>query len=336
MKQTIETIPTFFCPVCRCKEYVIVCREVPDFRFRVDGVWSSARCLNCNVIYLVAPLDDSKSPCPPPVYSQHSTPDVTPLQGKGLSGKMKEYIRKSILKKHGYNIEKGNCFLGKLLQFFPQIVLKAQWGQIIFPSAMPHGRLLDIGCGNGRFLNIMGKLGWLIYGVEPDPESALIAQTTSGALIYPSLDEIKALPFQFDIITMNHVLEHIQNPREVLNACWLLLKPAGKIAISTPNWGSLCRKVFNKYWYGLDAPRHKILYECGTLKTLLQESGFSEHIISTTSIREGMVSFRKSYFFRFGRSPSTIIKTSWFFVSMLAELCTSSLGEEIIAWARKK
>jgi len=102
------------------------------------------------------------------------------------------------------------------------------------------GRILDIGCGRGLFLNVMRNGGWDAVGTELNKETASYAtkvyglEVLTGDLIKHKLDEQS-----LDAININQVLEHLKNPNEVLLECRRLLRRGGLLLISVPDLRSL-------------------------------------------------------------------------------------------------
>jgi SAM-dependent methyltransferase len=114
--------------------------------------------------------------------------------------------------------------------------------------------------------------GWDVYGVEPDPVSA----THAATLDLPVDPDLLTAPFPdqyFDAITMNHVIEHMHDPGATMARCLKLLKPGGRLWISTPNLDSWGRRFYGHAWYGLEPPRHLVLFTASSLRRLLAETG---------------------------------------------------------------
>ncbi len=101
-------------------------------------------------------------------------------------------IRRGVLWGLGYRdlgVLGPGKLMGRVLGSIPSVRLRALWGFLLVPEARSAGRLLDVGCGNGRFLAAMRALGWEVMGVEPDPVSRSIAESVTGAPVLPSLAE---------------------------------------------------------------------------------------------------------------------------------------------------
>jgi len=151
-------------------------------------------------------------------------------------------------------------------------------------EARRRGRILDVGCGNGQFLAHMHDLGWEVMGVEPDPEAVRIAWERFRVKVF--LGSINKANFHynyFDAITMNHVIEHVSNPVEVLKECYRLLKPGGKMILLTPNIESLGHRLFKKLWLYLDPPIHFCLFSPRTIQMCAELGGLLEYKVKTVA-----------------------------------------------------
>jgi 2-polyprenyl-3-methyl-5-hydroxy-6-metoxy-1,4-benzoquinol methylase len=138
------------------------------------------------------------------------------------------------------------------------------------------GRLLDIGCATGFFLDGMRSQGkWELHGVEINPHVAEIARQRYGLEVRTGTLREAAYPAQFfDVITMWDVLEHLHQPLESLREIHRILKPDGLLVLRVPNIGSLDAKLFKRYWAGYDAPRHLYVFSPNTLREILRKAGF--------------------------------------------------------------
>lgn len=144
------------------------------------------------------------------------------------------------------------------------------------------GKLLDIGCSTGTFLNYLKhKGGWDVYGVEMNENAAKIGLEKGINIKIGHFEQVEFDPQSFDVVTLWDVLEHMYDPITVLNKIHQLLKPGGILVIRVPNMDSIDAKIFKKYWAGLDAPRHLYVFTKFTLHKLLFQSNFS--VLSTST-----------------------------------------------------
>ena len=134
-------------------------------------------------------------------------------------------------------------------------------------------RLLDVGSGTGSLVLRARELGWMAEGVEPDEVAVRAAQARGAPTTQGTVD---ALPLaHYDVITLNHVIEHVHEPREVLRTCRRALRPGGSLWLAAPNVGSLGHRVLGTGWYGLDTPRHLTIFSEAGLGAALRAAGFA-------------------------------------------------------------
>lgn len=135
-------------------------------------------------------------------------------------------------------------------------------------------KILDIGCGNGAFLSKLDSSKVERYGIEINKDGYETC-LSKGLRVYNQ--ELTGIDFQdkkFDVVTLWHVLEHIEKPRELLNKIYQILKEDGILAFITPNTDSFGFRWGKENWFHLDAPRHLILYNQKNVSWLLGKSGF--------------------------------------------------------------
>ena len=137
------------------------------------------------------------------------------------------------------------------------------------------GSILDIGCGRGLFLNIMAGEGWRTKGVEFNAETAAYASSVYGidVITVPDLERIPDK--EFDVITMYHVLEHVERPDALLDTCLRLLKDDGLLFVAVPNIASLQAVAGRSRWFHLDLPHHLYHFTTEGLLGLLRRKAFS-------------------------------------------------------------
>lgn len=131
------------------------------------------------------------------------------------------------------------------------------------------GKLLDIGCGDGSFLQNAKKLGWDVWGVETQPAWA----RKNGLRVMETMEEATQHA-PYDCITLWHVLEHFRSPVAEIQQVSKLLSPGGKLFIAVPDWGSLQARLFGPRWLALDLPRHLFHFTERSLVHVLSANNF--------------------------------------------------------------
>jgi len=135
-------------------------------------------------------------------------------------------------------------------------------------------KVLDIGCGKGRFLEQIKYVGGDIRGVEPTRRSFESARESLGNVIEHSIMSNGLFEIEsFDMVTLWHVFEHLPDPISMLNACHEVLKPDGILIVAVPNFSGAFAK--SATWFNLDPPRHLIHFNEKSLPRLLKDNGFS-------------------------------------------------------------
>jgi 2-polyprenyl-3-methyl-5-hydroxy-6-metoxy-1,4-benzoquinol methylase len=106
--------------------------------------------------------------------------------------------------------------------------------------------VLDIGGGDGAFLDLARSMGMKTYGLELNQAAAAIARTKGHFMLSEKLESIPAaeLHDRIDAITLFQVLEHVPNPHEFLSAVVERLRPGGLVIISVPNRNGVFKLLF--------------------------------------------------------------------------------------------
>lgn len=169
--------------------------------------------------------------------------------------------------------ENKKGFVPRLYEAIKKINLKHKFR--LASRDLPVGKLLDIGCGVGDFLHVAENKGWQCTGVEPSEEAREIArQRIKGDLLYS--EDLEQLPDQsFDLITMWHVLEHVDDLKWQVAQLQRLIKPNGRIVIAVPNYRSYDGRFYNAYWAAYDVPRHLNHFNKTVLTKMFKTSGLS-------------------------------------------------------------
>jgi SAM-dependent methyltransferase len=159
-------------------------------------------------------------------------------------------------------------------------------------------RLLDVGCGAGWFLRISKKLGAIEQGVEPSEYAAKLAQQQGLHVFHGTLEsyvEHTSAGTQFDIITANHVIEHVPEPVQTLRAMKQLLASGGFVWVAVPNASySICRAL-KGWWTSTDLPYHLMHFTPASMAEAGRRAGLKVQRQTTESIPQFVAASLRLY-----------------------------------------
>ncbi len=135
------------------------------------------------------------------------------------------------------------------------------------------GRILDIGCGPGFFLEAATKMGYSdLWGIDPSDYIVDVARKKFGKNILQGTIESNELePDSFDLLTAFDVFEHIYRPVDFVNRAHELLKDDGILAFTTPNPKSALARIFGRQWVSFKMPEHVFYWAPDTARKVLDE-----------------------------------------------------------------
>lgn len=276
------------CPICGGQERALLHDDLEDRIFgAAPGRWSLWRCLSCRCGYLdPRPTRESIGIAYSRYFSRRAAEPRSPPQGLD---RLREGLRNGYLnRRYGYSLEPAHRAGRVLMPLFPK---RRRNAEVIVrglrkPTERP--RLLDVGFGDASFLRFMSSAGWDIAGLEVD-QRAVAAARASGLDVQAGLIEDATYePASFDAITLSHVIEHLHDPIRALEACRRFLRPDGVLWLATPNLDSPGSRRFGANWFGLDPPRHLVLFGHRALRYTLRKAGFVE-LGNVRTSRAGLV-----------------------------------------------
>ncbi len=179
------------------------------------------------------------------------------------------------------------------------------------------GRVLDIGASTGTMLDIFKSLGWNTFGVEPSA-SAKIAIKKGHKITNLFFEKTKFVPNSFDLIIMNHTLEHLDNPQEILIKAYGLVKKGGFILVDVPNAGGVGSRILGNRWPYLLPKEHKSQFTKESLSTLFKNAGFKivyfdsrsgifEYANPLAELWQALTGFKKRFLVDILTSPYSLI-----------------------------
>ncbi len=195
------------------------------------------------------------------------------------------------------------------------------------------GALFDVGAGDCRHFDELQRYAdWEFAGIEIQEPVAEMARQRGYDIetgVLENMDMTRHLG-RYDVVSMNHVLEHVREPGEVLARCYALLKPGGYLIGQQPT-NSTWETVFGDAWAGYHYPRHLQVFSRNGLRTLMQEKGFSDISITAAPHCQTAISMQNAALAR-GWSLQLDHGRS----SIYGLLLLLSLPAEFIAWITGK
>lgn len=227
------------CPWCGSEKAQISLWLRDEFLTKED--FHICECLNCGLLYTMPRPDKDK------IGDYYKSEEYYSHQEnkKGFIPKVYEKVKKTNLK-HKYKLAS---------------------------KGLNVGTLLDIGCGVGDFLHTAETHGWDCLGVEPSEDAKAIAQKRMKGKIISS-EELETLSDgSFDLITMWHVLEHVDDLKWQIVQLQRLVKSSGRVVIALPNYKSYDGQYYKELWAAYDVPRHLNHFNRNTLAKIFKTSG---------------------------------------------------------------
>jgi SAM-dependent methyltransferase len=227
-----------------------------------------ARCTSCNLVRTEPLLDDNE------LKKYYSLPYYG-------SGKAK-FIGIAETLTYVFNYIRASSILSRLRD------------RRKFPVSSPP-RILDIGCGRGNLLKILKQMGCDCYGTERT-EFPMDNHSQDIHIYREKLEDIAFREGSFDVVIIWHVLEHVDNPIQIIQEAAQILQPGGMLVVAVPNFGSFQAGIFQESWFHLDLPRHRFHFTPDTLLQCLNKNGFGIDRRHTFSMEQNPFGFVQSFF----------------------------------------
>lgn len=270
-----ESVPA--CPACGGTSASGVYRRKDDL-LRMPDTWNLSRCDDCSSVFLAVRPDAQSLHLAYDEYPTHH--DVDSTLGLSGPGRVWGLIRDYLYQRFRIEVPAKRIAGGKLLfTLIEPIRLKLdRFGRHLH---LKHGdrsslALMDVGCGNGEFLALAGSMGIKARGIDPDPKAVSYAESRSLDVRLGGFDLLSKEHSSYDIVTMNQVIEHVFDQRELLSNCFGALKDGGLLWLAYPNPQAIGLSVFKDAWCALHPPYHICLTSQKQMRKMLGEAGFRD------------------------------------------------------------
>lgn len=257
-----------------------------DDQQSMPDLWRIVGCATCGSFYLdPRPTRDSLGKAYEDYYThQMDAGDPATAGDTIVSRAVNGYLNR----RFGMRLQPASRMGGYLFGALPPLRMKLD----VFGRHVPRhlcearGRLLDVGCGNGAFVARATSMGLVAKGSDPDPKAVAAGRQKGLEILEGDVFSAHWNAARFDWITMNHVIEHVEAPRQVIARAFELLAPGGHLWLGLPNPGALGARWLGAGWSGLHPPYHLLIPSQKVLVQWLGEAGFT----SIRFIRRGIQS----------------------------------------------
>ena len=149
---------------------------------------------------------------------------------------------------------------------------------------VPGGRYLDIGCGLGDTVAQLAAVGMKAQGVEVSSAAVEIARGQGRDVFHGTLNDAAFDDETFDSMTFFHVLEHVQDPVDLLRTAARILRRDGELLVVVPNADSMMFGLLKDLWMNVDVPRHVHFFTPNSLREAADRAGLSVAQCETESL----------------------------------------------------
>ncbi len=242
--------------MCSNSSYLTETSQIRDWEFGIGGEYEYRKCLRCRQVQLHPfPTIEELMIAYPENYSSH-VPEA-----------------------------RARRMLYDILFFLANFGLRRKLQKYIKRGA----KVLDVGCGNGEFLLRLKEIGAeTLQGIDFSEKAVNLAKNKRINVFQGLFVDFQDEPSSYDAVFMNNYIEHMLNPIAELQKARELIRSGGILVGETPNFGSVDRKLFGRYWGGNHVPRHTFQYDKKQLTTLLLNAGFKEVFI-TSELNTGTI-----------------------------------------------
>jgi SAM-dependent methyltransferase len=255
----LSALENAVCPCCTSEGFALFTQQ--DLFCGLPGEFGQRYCAGCGVYFLSPRVPESEiGHYYPEVYAPFQKRSYSKLAGKVASVLGLDTRRQRIVKRF-----------------------------------IRDGRILDVGCGNGEFLEGLRGGPWVRYAMDTKWHGRYAPPDG----FHEGQFDHEPPPFtELDAITLWHVFEHLYHPQRALDNAAILLRPGGFLFLAMPDIKCVERLLFRKYWIGWDPPRHTATYSASAIESMLRRAGLRMLAVVPDACTGEFLSLNVEFFLR--------------------------------------
>jgi 2-polyprenyl-3-methyl-5-hydroxy-6-metoxy-1,4-benzoquinol methylase len=294
--------PSSICTLCGASALPTL-QDRPDYEYGVAVRLDYWRCMDCGLVF-AEPIPSHLIPSFYEDYSTHQRADGNPHNG-----------------------------FWRIMDVLSPAIDQA--GSFASIGVAKNAHILDFGCGAGIFLDKLRAAGFTeLAGCDFDPKVA--AAALPDLRFFAGIDQLGEE--SFDVITMNHVIEHLEDVPAMLKRLRSHLRPNGFIYIRTPNPQSVLATLFGSNWRGWETPRHLNLLSPKAMQLAAEKAGGElAKLVTSNDMRAGMLLGSVGIAFGNGlpkKLAGVALYVPFAWLSTAAKRLNCLSGEELVAIVR--
>ncbi len=264
----MDNISDSRCPACGCisqKEII----KAKAWMFHRTSVYDYVLCSKCGSLYRLKLTIDNDE-----LYDSESYSTLNYSLEDRIKSRNR-IVNYLIRKRDLFWYENENSMVGSFLS-------KKFYAGFPFRNVLRHGmKFIDIGSGVGETAYILREMGFDTYAIEPYLSCDI--KYKNGLIIKKAfISDLEKIGI-YDVVFMNSVVEHLENPKETLKICYRLLKWGGVCCIAIPGYGKMT-EMYKADSYVIQAPQHVCLYSEKGIKELISDTGFKIELLERNAI----------------------------------------------------